>query len=57
VLKTVGNNLPERGKPCGVRKLMKSLKLRKAYGNDGVPNECISNLTRPLVHLTHLFNH
>jgi hypothetical protein len=34
------------------------LKLRKACGIDGIPNECLSHLPRrPLVHLTHLFNH
>jgi hypothetical protein len=34
------------------------LKLKKACGFDGIPNECIWHLPkRPLVHLTHLFNH
>jgi hypothetical protein len=34
------------------------LKLRKACGIDGIPNECLRHLPRtPLVHLTHLFNH
>jgi hypothetical protein len=32
--------------------------LRKACGLDGIPNKCIRHLPRrPLVHLTHLFNH
>jgi hypothetical protein len=34
------------------------MKLRKACGLDGIPNECLRYLPRrPLVHLTHLFNH
>jgi hypothetical protein len=34
------------------------LKLRKACGIDGIPNECLRHLTRrPFVHLTHLNNH
>jgi hypothetical protein len=32
--------------------------LRKACGIDGIPNECLRHLPRrPLVHLTHFFNH
>jgi hypothetical protein len=32
--------------------------LKKACGIDGIPNECLRHLPRkPLVHLTHLFNH
>jgi hypothetical protein len=35
-----------------------SLKLRKACRIDGIPNEYLRHLPRrPLVHLTHLFNH
>jgi hypothetical protein len=34
------------------------MKLRNACGIDGIPNECLRHLPRrPLVHLTHLFNH
>jgi hypothetical protein len=34
------------------------LKLTKACGIDGIPNEFLRHLPRrPLVHLTHLFNH
>jgi hypothetical protein len=34
------------------------LKLRKACGIDGIPNECLMHLpSLPLVHLTHLFKH
>jgi hypothetical protein len=41
-----------------LKKLIKSLKLKKACGIDGIPNECLRHLPRrPLVHLTHLFNH
>jgi len=48
----------ERVRPCDVQKLIHTLKLRKACGIDGIPNECLRHLPRrPLVHLTHLFNH
>jgi hypothetical protein len=43
--------------PCDIHKLTYSLKLRKACGLDGIPNECLRHLPRrPLVYLTHLFN-
>jgi hypothetical protein len=49
---------PEKVRPCDVLKLINSLKLRKACGNYRIPNECLRHLPRrPLVHLTHLFNH
>ncbi|PNF15438.1 hypothetical protein B7P43_G18173, partial [Cryptotermes secundus] len=58
LLETVDENPPQRIRPCDVQKLIKSLKLRKACGIDGIPNECLRHLPRrPLVHLTHLFNH
>jgi hypothetical protein len=45
-------------RPCDIHKLVYSLKLREACGVDGIPNECFRHLPRrPLVHLTHLFNH
>jgi hypothetical protein len=48
----------QRIRPCDLRKIINSLKLRKACGIDGIPNECPRHLPRrPLVHLTHLFNH
>jgi hypothetical protein len=49
---------PERRRPYDLQKLINSLKLRKACGIDGIPNEFLRHLTRrPLVYLTHLFNH
>jgi hypothetical protein len=34
------------------------LKKGQACGIDGIPNECLRHLPRrPLLHLTHLFNH
>jgi hypothetical protein len=43
---------------CDIHNLADSLKLRNACGLDGIPNECLRDLPRrPLVHLTHLFNH
>jgi hypothetical protein len=48
---------PERIRPCDLQKRINSLKLKKACGIDGIPNECLSHLPRrPLVHLTQLFN-
>jgi hypothetical protein len=44
-------------KPCDIHKLANALKLRKACGLHGIPNECLRHLPRrSLVHLTHLFN-
>jgi hypothetical protein len=51
LLKTVDNNPPERIRPCDLQKLVNSLKIRKACGIDGIPNECLRHLPkRPLVH-------
>jgi hypothetical protein len=45
-------------RPCDILKLVNSLKLRKACGLDSIPNKCLGHLPRrPLVRLTHLFNH
>jgi hypothetical protein len=58
LLNTVDNSPPQKTRPCDLQKLIKYLKLRKACGIDGIPNECLRQLPRrPLVHLTHLFNH
>jgi hypothetical protein len=49
---------PPLGKvrPYGIHKLVNSLKLGKACELD-ISNECLKYLPRPLVYLTHLFNH
>jgi hypothetical protein len=54
-----GDTAPsEKIRPCDLRKLINSLKLNKACGIDGIPNECLRHLPRRhLVHLTRLFNH
>jgi hypothetical protein len=58
VLKAVDNNPPDRIRPYDQQKLVSSLKLRKACGIDGIPNEFLRQLPkRPLVHLTRLINH
>jgi hypothetical protein len=57
LLETVDDSPPERVRPCDVQKIIKTLKLKKACGIDGIPNEILRHLPRrPLVHLTHLFN-
>jgi len=44
--------------PYDLKKIINSLKIKKSCGTDGIPNECLRHLLRrPLVHLTHLFNH
>jgi hypothetical protein len=49
---------PERIRPCDLQKLLNSLRLKKACGIDGIPNECLRHLPRrPFVRLTHLINH
>jgi hypothetical protein len=58
LLEAVDNKPPEGIRPFDLQKLIRSLKLRKSCGIDGIPNECLMQLPkRPLVHLTHLFNH
>jgi hypothetical protein len=48
----------EKVGPCDIQILIKSLKQGKTCGTDGIPSECLKQLPRrPLVHLTHLFNH
>jgi hypothetical protein len=58
LLEAEDNDTLQRIRPCDLRKLLNSLKLRKACGIDGIPNECLRLLPRrSLVHLTHLINH
>jgi hypothetical protein len=46
----VDDSPPERVRPCDVQKLINSLKLRKACGIDGIPDDCHRHLTRkPMV--------
>jgi hypothetical protein len=57
-LTSVSRTLLGKVRPCDIHNLANTLKLRKASGLDGIPNECLRHLPRrPLVHLTHLFNH
>jgi hypothetical protein len=45
-------------RPCYIHNLVNSWKLREACGLDGIPNKYLVYLPRrPLVNLTHLFNH
>jgi hypothetical protein len=54
----IDENAPNQIKPSDALKLTKLLKKEKACGIDGIPNECLRHFPRrPLVHLTHLFNH
>jgi hypothetical protein len=46
LLETVDNNPRYRIRPCDLQKLITSLKLRKACGIDGIPNECLRHLPR-----------
>jgi hypothetical protein len=58
ILETEDTAPSEKVRPCDVEKFIKTLKLKKACGIDSIPNECLRHLPRrPLVHLTHLFNH
>jgi hypothetical protein len=58
LLETSNQNPPQSARPCDIQKLLKSLKLRKDCGIDGIPNESLWHLPRhPLVHLTHVLNH
>jgi hypothetical protein len=58
LLTSVGRTPLGKVRPCDIHNLANSLKLRKASGLDGIPNECLRHLPRrPLVSLTHLFNY
>jgi hypothetical protein len=55
LLENVDKSHPQKMIPCDLQRLIKPLKLRKAYGIDCIPNKCLRQLPRR--HLTHLFNH
>jgi hypothetical protein len=58
LLEAEDNDPSEKVRPCDLQKLINSLKLNKACGIVGIPNECLRHLPRrPLVHLTHLINY
>jgi hypothetical protein len=58
LLASVGNNQLGKGKPRDIHKLVNSLKLKKPFGLNGIPNECLRHLPRrPLVRMTHLLIH
>jgi hypothetical protein len=58
LLTTVEENPSVKFRPCDVSKEIRSLKVGKACGIDGIPNECLRHHPRrSLVHITHLFNH
>jgi hypothetical protein len=57
LLASVSGTLLRKVRPCDIHNLANSLKLRKASGLDGIPNECLRHLPRrPLVRLRHLLN-
>jgi hypothetical protein len=39
LFEAIENNSPDRIRPCDLQKLGNSLKVRKACGIDGIPNE------------------
>jgi hypothetical protein len=41
LLETIEDSPPERVRPCGIQKIIKALKLKKVFGIDGIPNECL----------------
>jgi hypothetical protein len=58
VLNTVGEAPLGKFRPSDVSKEIRSLKLGKACGLDGIPDECLRHFPRrPLVYLTLLFTH
>jgi hypothetical protein len=58
LLATYDEESPVTFRLCGFSKEIKSLKLGKDCGFDGIQNESLRHLPRgPLVHLTHLFNY
>jgi hypothetical protein len=58
LLTTVDENPPVKLRPCDVSKEIRSLKLGKACGIYGIPNDCLRHFPRRyLVHVTFFFNH
>jgi hypothetical protein len=58
LLTSVEENPSVKFRPCDVSKEIRSLKVGRACGIDGITNECLRHLPRrSLVHITHLFNH
>jgi hypothetical protein len=58
LLASVGGTPLGKVRLCDIHNLANSLKLRKACGLVGIPNECFRHLPRrPLVRLTRLFSH
>jgi hypothetical protein len=58
LLTTVEQNPSAKFRPCDFSKEIRSLKLGKACGIDGIQNECLMYLPRrSLIHITHSFNH
>jgi hypothetical protein len=58
LLTTVKENPSVKFWPCDASKEIRSLKVGKVCGVDGIPKEYIGHLPRRyLVHITHLFNH
>jgi hypothetical protein len=54
LLATVDEDIPVNFQPCDVSKDVHSLKIGKACGFNGIPNEFIGHFPRrPLVRLTH----
>jgi hypothetical protein len=49
LLEAEDNDPPQKIRPCDLLKLMSSLKLRKACGIDGVPNDSLRHLPRRLL--------
>jgi hypothetical protein len=44
VLASVDGTLLGKVRPCDIHKIANSLKLRKAFGPDGIPNECLNQI-------------
>jgi hypothetical protein len=46
LLEAADNKTPEGIRPCDLKKLINSLKLRKFYGVDGITNKCLRHFPR-----------
>jgi hypothetical protein len=46
LLTSVDDTPLEKVRPCDIQKLVKTLKLRKACGLDGIPNKFLGHLPR-----------
>jgi hypothetical protein len=57
LLTIVDETPPVKFRRCDFSEEIRSLKLGKSCGIDGISNKCLGHLPRTLIHIIHIFNH